>query len=92
MAALDNVLSILDKFPVWRRMKEAPEKLDALERRVTTPEEKLGDTWPADVCRFCGNRAARLHESRRANDRGIIHESWQCEECGKCDERRHKAK
>lgn len=92
MAALDNVLSILDKFPLWRRMKDAPDNLDALEKRVTGLEEKLGDTWPADVCRFCGKRAVRLHESRPANDRGVVRESWRCQECGEFDERSYKAK
>ena len=92
MAALDNVLTILDKFPLWRRMKEAPEKLDALEGRVVALEEKLGDTWPADVYRFCGKRAVRLHESRRPNDQGIIREFWRCDECDEFDERSHKVK
>ena len=92
MAALDSVLSILDKFPLWRRIKEAPDKLDALDERVTGLEEKLGDTWPADVCRYCGKRAARLHLPGQANGRGVVREMWRCQKCGKLDERSYKAK
>ena len=80
MAALDNVLTILDKFPLWRRMKEAPDKLDTLEKRVAELEEKLGDTWPADVCKFCGARAARMVWSV-PHEKGLTRQDWKCGEC-----------
>jgi hypothetical protein len=66
--------------------EEIPSQLDALKRRVSELEEKLGDKWPADVCRHCGERGLRLaHAIPVPDSQGYMRENWQCEKCGKYD-------
>jgi hypothetical protein len=60
-----------------------------LKSRVAALEEKLSGKWPADVCRLCGERAARLEFSHA--DKGMVREDWYCSECGRKDLRYHKA-
>jgi hypothetical protein len=61
-------------------------QLDALNRRVSDLEEKLGDKWPADICRHCGERGLRLaHAIPVPDSQGYMRENWQCEKCGKYD-------
>src|SRR5262249_1194543 len=38
-------------------------------------EEKLGGKWPADVCKFCGERAVRLETSYPARE-GLVDQIW----------------
>ena len=80
MAALDNVLTILNKWPLWHRVTETPDKVDDLDRRVAALEEKLGDTWPPDVCKFCGEREVRLVDTR-LKEKGFVLQIWQCYSC-----------
>ena len=92
MAAFDNVLSVLDKWPLWKRITATPEKVDELEERISALEEKLQDEWPPDVCKFCGKRSARLEHRTRANDKGIYREDWVCQECGQIEARSFKVR
>jgi len=73
-------------------MTEAPAKLDALGKRVAELEEKIGQDWPPDVCKFCGKRAARLIHSTTANEKGIYRQNWACAECKNTEIRSLKAK
>ena len=57
-------------------MREAPAKVDDLDRRVAELEQKLTGPWPPDVCRLCGERAARLDYS--GEEKGIVRERWEC--------------
>jgi polyhydroxyalkanoate synthesis regulator phasin len=71
--------------------EEILSKLDALKRRVSELEEKLGDKWPADVCRHCGERGLRLaHAIPVPDSQGYMREDWRCERCGKYDVKAYK--
>ena len=66
--------------------EEILSQLDALKRQVSELEEKLGNKWPADVCRHCGERSLRLaHAIPVPDSQGYMRENWQCEKCGKYD-------
>ena len=68
--------------------EEILSQIDALNRRVSELEERLGDKWPADVCRHCGERGLRLaHAIPVPDSQGYMRENWQCEKCGKYDVR-----
>src|ERR1700675_3702626 len=77
MGMIDDVMKALDRWEVWREIQALPPKWLALEKRVVDLEEKLGDKWPPDVCKFSGERAVRLTHAR-AGDKGNVHQNWQC--------------
>lgn len=81
MSLFSDILAALERWDRWRVVNATPERVDAMERRVAELEAKLGDEWPADVCRACGKRALRLASSNRNVER------WHCQECGESDQR-----
>ena len=90
MGILEDMLNALDRIPGWKRLQEVPSEVDELKAKVAALEEKLGGKWPGDVCRFCGERAARVVHTH-VEKGGIICEAWECEKCHTRDFRYHKA-
>ena len=88
MGLLEDILKTLDRFPLWKRVQELPSEVDDLKRRISEIEEKLAGKWPADVCRHCGARAARIGHT--TFDQGFVIERWDCAECRHLDFRRVK--
>ena len=84
MSTLDNILGLLNKWPTWKHITEAPDKIDALERRVAELEAAL-ENCPAKGCPFCGKRAFRLDVVDMQGQREV----WKCGECGKSRDIRH---
>ena len=82
MVGLKDLIAVLDRWDVWKRVSAAPDRLDELEKRVAALEEKLGGEWPAEVCKACGKRALRLYHSSGGLDRDPVREEWACRECG----------
>jgi hypothetical protein len=41
MGILDDILSALDRIPVWKRLQELPAKIDVLKAQVAVREEKV---------------------------------------------------
>jgi len=93
MGWLDDLAKQLDRIPIWKRLQQVPSEVDDLKSRVAVLEEKLGGKWPADVCKYCGERAARLLEAGRfATTEGTKMERWSCSACGKTEMRHVKVK
>jgi hypothetical protein len=68
-----------------------PDRTKALEEKVRALEDKLNGKWPADVCKFCGERAMRLYHSYPSlGEKGYMREDWKCEKCGKQEPRYFK--
>lgn len=86
MGIVDDVLKAFDRIPIWQRLQTIPTELDKLQARIAELEEKLGGKWPADVCKFCGERAARLAHSHPAQ-KGGVQQNWYCEKCGNSETR-----
>jgi hypothetical protein len=86
---LDDVLKLLDRWGEWKRMREAPARLDELEKRVAAAENLLAGKAPPEYCRLCGARAARIGHS--SYDKSIIIERWDCAACTNSDFRHRKA-
>ena len=88
MGIVEDVFKALDRIPIWKRLQEVPSEIDVLKAQVAALEEKLSGKWPPDICRFCGERAARLTYSvPGATANGIKHERWTCSACGKIESR-----
>ena len=87
MGLLEDILNALDRIPVWRRLQGLPPEVDELKKRIAALEEKLGDKWPADVCKFCGARAARLQNMLGPDTKGNMRQQWACAECNQIEDR-----
>lgn len=87
MGILEDILKALDRIPNWKRIQELPSEVGQLTSRIAALEEKLGGKWPADVCKFCGERALRLKNSLGPNERGNMHEDWKCSACDQYETR-----
>ena len=83
MGVLDDVLKALDRIPIWRRLGDVPEEVDDLKKRVAELENKLDGKWPPDVCRLCGERAARISGSHV--EKVTVTEYWDCSACHERD-------
>jgi hypothetical protein len=79
---LEDFLKALDRWSEWKDMRAAPARIDALAKRVEELEAKLGGKWPPDVCKYCGERAARMSFSS-PEPKGIARQEWTC---GACDQ------
>jgi hypothetical protein len=91
MGTLGDVRQWLKDIPFWRELGKVPDRLAELEKRVEELENKLNGKWPAEVCRHCGERAARLQYSR-VEERGVEVTRWDCEKCTFADFRSNKAR
>jgi hypothetical protein len=92
MGILEDVMSVLDRIPVWKRLQELPSEVDRLKNQVADLEQKLGGKWPADVCKFCGERAVRLANTLGPDAKGNMQENWKCSACNQMERRLVKAR
>ena len=79
MGIVDDVLKAFDRIPIWQRLQETPREVDDLKARVAALEEKLEGKWPADVCKFCGERAVRLAATYPIAQG--VQQEWECKAC-----------
>jgi len=91
MGVLDDVRKRLNDVPLWKELGTIPDRTKALEEKVLELEIKLSGKWPADVCKFCGERGMRLYHSFPGLDsKGTAREDWRCEKCNREDYRYFK--
>lgn len=79
-----DLLALLDKIPIWKRMQEAPDKIAALEARIAELEKRL-ERAPGLACEKCGALAVRLTQQGRIMGGHSGHwsdDTWTCSECG----------
>jgi len=88
LAVLSEILALFDKWPLWKRMKEAPDRVDAIEARLAALEV-APKRAPGRPCKYCGEPAGRLTASEPDaifGDLGVNRETWTCQACGKTEE------
>ena len=89
-AVTGDILALLDKIPIWRRVQETPARVDALEKRVAALEAKLARA-PGETCPSCGDQAMRVKSSQPAKhglgSLGVREYLYECEACGFKDTR-----
>lgn len=93
MAILSEILALLDKWPEWKRVREAPARLDALEKRMALLEQKAPVT-AGRPCPACGQPAMRrtgVKPDPMFGDMGVKLETWTCASCGGTDEVQNSA-
>lgn len=86
---LEDVMRALERLPLWKRVSDLPEKVQALEARIAALEAKLaGDT--GTLCPLCEKPAFRRIGSAphpQFGFAGIKLDSYACGECGHEEER-----
>jgi hypothetical protein len=83
MSTVDSILDLLNKWPKWKRITEAPDRVDELTRRLATLEGKLLRA-PGDACPKCGALDFRVESSKRhpmMGDMGVIVRTMRCGDC-----------
>ena len=66
MLSLKDLTELLDKWPLWKKMKESPERIDALEKRIKSLEKRLSGT--GDICPKCKQPTFELFDSKMLED------------------------
>lgn len=93
LVSASDILKILDQVPWWKALRSAPERLDALEKRVADLEARLASPapTPGQPCPACGQPALRRTGTKpMAGELGELGgkvEAWTCTNCGAVDER-----
>ncbi len=82
-AVTGDILALLDKLPIWKRIKETPARADALEGRIEALEKRL-ERAQGEACQKCGNYTMRLITRGRQTgsyDKAFTNDTWRCTEC-----------
>jgi hypothetical protein len=89
MAVLGEIVELLKRWDVWRRVEAAPDRIDVLEKRVSELESRL-QRAPGEVCPSCRELDFRVESSGPhpilSAAGGRIH-YMKCGSCGYTDER-----
>lgn len=54
MSAIGDIASLLEKIPIWKRLKALPEQFDALQVRVAALENEIAKRPSLEECPICG--------------------------------------
>jgi hypothetical protein len=60
MLSLKDLNELLEKIPLWKKMTQAPDRIDALEQRIVDLERKLSGDGAA--CPFCHGMTGQLED------------------------------
>jgi predicted nucleic-acid-binding Zn-ribbon protein len=87
MAVTGDILSILDKIPIWKRVQETPDRVDTLEKRVAELEDRLRRA-PGLACPKCGAYDFRTESSEAFGLMGAsTRRNMKCGDCGYTEQR-----
>ena len=82
---IGDALSILDRIPIWKRVKELPDKVAAIEKRLAALEAKPN----LPICEACGEGFMRRQadapltgDFATFNDAGLGIKVHKCDKCG----------
>jgi ribosomal protein L37E len=89
MSVLTDILATLDRWEEWKKIRETPSRIEALQKRIEEIESKLKRA-PGEACPRCGALEFRVEKSERA--RPPFHRTGRthylkCKDCGYGDER-----
>jgi|NGEPerStandDraft_6_1074524.scaffolds.fasta_scaffold21736_3 hypothetical protein len=55
MSTLGDIVSLLEKIPIWKRLKTLPEQFDALQARVAVLESEIAKRPSLEQCPICNS-------------------------------------
>lgn len=62
MFGLKDLTELLDKWPVWKRISQTPDRIDQLEKRIKNLENRLSNS--ADKCPKCKQMTLELEDMK----------------------------
>lgn len=83
-STFESILTLLDKWPRWKRINDMPDQLDDLVSRMAALEKRL-EKRPEEDCPYCGEPSLRL----TLQWMNAQWEKWTCQSCGKEKDVRH---
>lgn len=86
MGILEDILSALDRIPLWKRLAKVPGEVDSLEARVKAIEEKLAG-GSGKLCPICNSVRFRVVSSSPTGFFDEVADFYKCEECGHSENR-----
>ena len=93
MVGVFDIVKLLEQVPIWKDLRELPERVEDLEARLTDLEKRLEQPAkdPGDPCPSCGIYDFRATKTEMAQgpagDRGIRVHYMKCRACGFEDEK-----
>ena len=85
MAMLSEITELLRRWDVWKRIEDAPSRIDALEKRIADLEDRLKRA-PGEACPKCGALEFRTEKAERSKSQfgrlGAIDRHLKCGGCG----------
>lgn len=85
MAVVADIVELLRRWDIWRRVEQTPDRVDALEKRVAELEARLKKA-PGEACPSCGDLDFRITKSEGVGGpfavMGARNYHWKCQSCG----------
>ena len=89
MVILGDLVELLKRWDVWKKVEAAPARIDELEKRVAALEDRLRRA-PGEACPSCGAldfRVERSEPARTFGGMGARTHYLKCGACGFADEK-----
>ena len=56
MGHIEDIVKLLERIPLWKRLANLPDKVAELEKRLIEVENLLNGKAPPEICEKCGER------------------------------------
>ena len=92
MAVIGEVTELLRRWDVWKRVEAAPDRLDALERRVAELEAKIASRPTPESCPICERgemKVVDVQPDPAFAFAGLQLRRMKCNACGHAEERQY---
>jgi hypothetical protein len=94
MSAIGDITKILEKIPLWKRLGELPEQVDALQARVAALEAELQKRPSLERCPICSAgdlKVTSVNPHPTLGAVGIQERTMRCDnaDCGHTEKRIH---
>ncbi len=90
MLGLGDIVKLLERWDVWRRIEAAPGRIDALEERVAALEAELKRRPAVEACTKCGHEPFKVTDVQphpSLGDVGVQERVHACDACGHTETR-----
>ena len=82
MGAVQDLITLLDKIPIWKRVQALPDETDALKERVEELEKLFKNPVPK-WCPACKSQLLNLVTGKIIEeDSKVYYRKWSCSGCG----------